>query len=379
MTSQALRDALADRLKASGDLDDPDWERAARTVPREAFVSGGFLRALPATPSTLYAPVRPDDDGWLEGVYSDDTLITQLDGHLRAVDLIAPQGGDPTSSSTLPSLVLRMWQQLGVTSGQRVLEIGTGTGYSTGLGCERLGSANITSVEYDPENAEQAAAGLKELGYAPDLRVGDGLDASVIDGDYHALIATCSVRHIPYAWLDQVRVGGTVLATIAGWMGAYGLVKLTVTGRGQATGQFLPGTTSFMIARPHSRPPRPPLVMLPGQTRPAEAQPAWMDDWTMRWVAQLAAPSAERLGGGDFQVLSDVATGSQAWFSTDEEGRRLVTQRGPIPLWDRVEDALGVWKRAGSRPQSAFGMTITPDAQWVWIGDEGGPAWRLPV
>ncbi|MEU1466044.1 ATP-grasp peptide maturase system methyltransferase [Streptomyces sp. NPDC005727] len=380
MTSpQALRNALADRLKAAGDLDDPAWERAARDVPREAFLSDGFMRALPATHPTLYEPVTPADKGWLEGVYDDTTLITQLDGHMRAIDLTAPTGGDPTSSSTLPSLVLRMWQQLGVTSGQRVLEIGTGTGYSTALGCHRLGDTNVTSVEVDEGNAQRAAAALKQLGYAPTLIVGDGLDTTVIDGDYDALIATCAVRHIPYGWLDQVGDGGIVLATLGGWMGAYGLVKLTVTGRGHATGRFLPGTTSFMIARPHGRPPRPPLVLLPGQTTTTKIPPVLLDDWTGRWVAQLAAPSAERLGGGEIQVLSDVATGSLAYFGVDEERRTQVTQRGPIPLWDRVTNALAEWKAAGTPHQSGFGITIAPAAQTVWIGSEEGPSWRLPV
>ncbi|MGW4047806.1 ATP-grasp peptide maturase system methyltransferase [Streptomyces sp. NPDC004721] len=378
-SSQALRDALADRLKASGDLDDPAWERAARGVPREAFVCDGFMRALPGTQPTLYEPVTPADEGWLEGVYDDATLITQLDGHVRAVNVTAPTGGDPTSSSTLPSLVLRMWQQLGVAGGQRVLEIGTGTGYSTALACHRLGDANVTSVEVDADNAERAAASLKQLGYAPTLLVGDGLDATVIDGDYDALIATCAVRHIPYGWLDQVGDGGTVLVTLGGWMGAYGLVKLTVTGRGHASGRFLPGTTQFMIARPHGRPPRPPLVLLPGRTTTTEVPPVRLDDWTGRWVAQLAAPSAERLGGGEFQVLSDVATGSLAYFGADEDGRTQVTQRGPLPLWDRVTDALSEWEAAGAPHQSGFGVTITPEAQTVWIGDEGGPSWRLPV
>ncbi|MER6433678.1 methyltransferase domain-containing protein [Streptomyces sp900105245] len=223
-------------------------------------------------------------------MHDDTTLITQLDGRVRAVDLTAPTGGEPTSSSTLPSLVLRMWQQLGVTSGQRVLEIGTGAGYSTALGCHRLGDANVTSIEVDEGNAQRAAAALKQLGYAPTLIVGDGLDATVINGDYDALIATCAVRHIPYGWLDQVGDGGTVLATLGGWMGAYGLVKLTVTGRGHATGRFLPGTTSFMIARPHGRPPRPPLVCCPAIGWRLDAVGAANKTWT--YTSSMTVPRA---------------------------------------------------------------------------------------
>ncbi|MFF9156818.1 hypothetical protein ACF1AB_31845 [Streptomyces sp. NPDC014846] len=121
-------------------------------------------------------------------------------------------------------------------------------------------------------------------------------------------------------------VGFGSVTTWKPWMGAYGLVKLTVTGRGHVTERFLPGTTSFMIARPHGRPPRPPLLLLPGQTATTEIPAVLLDDWTGRWVAQLAAPSAERLGGGEIQVLSDVATGSLAYFGADGEGRTQVTQ-----------------------------------------------------
>ncbi|MGW0938575.1 hypothetical protein [Streptomyces sp. NPDC002666] len=56
-----------------------------------------------------------------------------------------------------------------------------------------------------------------------------------------------------------------------------------------------------MIARPHGRPPRPPLALLSGPGKGSPFSPALLDDWTARWVAQLAVPNAERLGGGMHQ------------------------------------------------------------------------------
>lgn len=151
--------------------------------------------------------MRRGEDGWLDGIYADETLITQLDGRTRADDIDGDSTvvGSATSSSTLPSLVLRMWQQLEVASGHRVLEVGTGTGRSTALGAHRLGGDRLTSIEYDPAVGRAAASALAAAGYAPRLVIGDGLrgDPDASTGAHDRLIATCSVRYVPMAWLHQ--------------------------------------------------------------------------------------------------------------------------------------------------------------------------------
>jgi methyltransferase of ATP-grasp peptide maturase system len=378
-TSTQLRDALVGRLTEDGTLPDPGWRDAARAVPRELFTGSYFLPVEGSAP-TRYRPVREGEPGWLEGVYSDATLITQLDGRVRADDVTeSAVTGSATSSSTLPSLVLRMWQQLGVEDGQRVLEIGTGTGYSTALGAHRLGEDRLTSVEYDPVVGAAAAAALKAAGYAPRLIVGDGLRGDPQGGSYDRLIATCAVRYVPLPWLHQVRPGGKILVTLSGWGNASALVLLDVTDPGEATGRFLPGWTSFMIARPHDRPPHPVLALLPGEERASRIDPTVLSTWTGSWVAQLAAPAAERMGAGAEQVLWDVSTGSQARTAPDPRGGWTVVQRGPIRLWDRVERAVLEWQAAGEPHQQGFGITISQAGQRVWLGAEEGPGWDLPI
>lgn len=382
MSSSAhLRTVLADALTEDGALTDPAWRDAALAVPRELFLSSYFVQ-LPDSVPTSYRPVHQGHDGWLEGVYTDRTLITQLDGRVRPGDVTdGSVTGDPTSSSTLPSLVLRMWQQLEVDSGHRVLEVGTGTGYSTALGAHRLGDDRLTSVEYDPVVGRAAASGLKEAGYAPRLVVGDGLrgDPDAGPSTYDRLIATCSVRYVPLAWLHQVKPGGKILVTLSGWGYASGLALLTVTGPGSATGRLLPGFTSFMIARPHDRPPRPALSLLPGEERPSLIDPAVIGTWTGSWVAQLAAPAAERMGTGVEQILWDVSTGSQARTALGPDGGWRVVQRGPVRLWDRVETAIRLWQAAGEPHQEGFGITVSAAGQRVWIGSEDGTGWDLPM
>ncbi|GHF51096.1 SAM-dependent methyltransferase [Kitasatospora xanthocidica] len=378
-TSAQLRAALVDSLTGDDRITDPAWEDAARTVPRELF-AGSFFVPVPGSNPTAYRPVHRDEPGWLERVYANETLITQLDGRTRPEDVpVGTTTGTPSSSSTLPSLVLRMWHQLGVEAGHRVLEIGTGTGYSTALGAHRLGDADLTSIEYDPVVGEAAATAINTAGHSPRLIIGDGLLGDP-DGDrYDRLIATCSVRYVPPPWLHQVKPGGRILVTLSGWSFGFGLALLVVTGPGEATGRLLPGYTSFMIARPHDRPPRQSLSLLPGDERPTRIDPEIISTWTGSWVAQLAAPSAERMGAGGHQILSDVATGSQARTMPTPEGGWTVVQRGPLRLWDQVESAVEAWQQAGEPHQEGFGVTVSGSGQRVWIGREDGPGWNLPI
>ncbi|MFG2844402.1 hypothetical protein ACGF12_14680 [Kitasatospora sp. NPDC048296] len=101
--------------------------------------------------------------------------------------------------------------------------------------------------------------------------------------------------------------------------------------------------------------------------------------WTGGWVAQLAAPSAERLGAGAEQVLWDVSTGSQARTAPNPDGEWTVVQRGPARLWDRDEQAVQRWQAAGEPHQEEFGITVSAAGQRVWLRSEDGPGWDLPI
>ncbi|MFQ6143914.1 ATP-grasp peptide maturase system methyltransferase [Streptomyces seoulensis] len=368
---------LRRRLAAAVPVDDPAWRTALETVPRELFVDKGLFQF----DGHRWTPVHQDvtDPGtWLELVHQDTTWVTQVGG-TGAADATGPVTGHPTSSSTLPSLIVRMFDVAGIEEGHRVLEIGTGTGYSTAILCSRLGDESVYSIEYDPGLAATAADHIHAAGYHPVLITGDGLAGHQDDAEYDHIVATCAVRHIPLAWLQQVRVGGSITTTISGWMLASGLVRLHVRDDGTATGRFHPDQIGYMLARPHERPPRPTFHQRPGHTRATRVDPALLADWTGQFLAQLAAPSAELMTTSTGVILVDVATGSQAW-TEPAEGGWTVHQHGPLRLWDQVEDALTVWQGAGSPPHSALGLTVHPDGtQHVWLGTPDGPAWNLPV
>lgn len=374
--SAELRRILADRIAKSGSLTDLAWRAAVEHVPREVFLGTDVFRMS----GTQWEPVHRAEVGeeeWRRLAHSDITWVTQVEG-VDAADAFGPLVGRPTSSATLPSLVVRTLEVAGVREGDRVLEVGTGTGYSTAILCHLLGEGNVTSVEYDPGVAERAGAHLRTAGYEPALITGDGLQGYSDGAEYDAVVATCSVRHIPRAWLWQVRAGGTITTTLNGWMMASGLIRLTLDDAGGATGRFVGDRVSYMLARPHERPPRPTFHRLPGDIRTTHLDPGLLDDWTGHFVAQLAAPSAEFWMSGADVVLVDVATGSQAWTESAGDGWS-VHQNGPLRLWDEVETALLSWQAVGAPEQTAFGMTVTDTTQTVWLGEPDGPSWRLPV
>ncbi|MEU6719061.1 ATP-grasp peptide maturase system methyltransferase [Nonomuraea sp. NPDC046802] len=387
-----LRAHLARLLAEDGRLMDPAWRKAVETVPRHRFVPGFYLDAEERTQEglTIWQPVTAERDRgrWLEAAYSDLTLITQFDGEepdwQHAVER---HGGAPTSSSTLPSLVVHMWEDADLAQGHALLEIGTGTGYSTALACERLGSDAVTSIEVDAHRLDQAATTLYGLGYAPDLAVADGLYGYWPCAPYDRIVAACSFRSLPSALIAQTRPGGKILLTLSGWLYGYARVLLTVTGDGTAEGSLLPGTISFMSARAHSAPafgnPAHWASTLTGRTRMARHGPelinaASNEAFHLRFLAQCAIPNAQMLTIDDTTYLIDVVSGSAAILTPDPEGWQ-VRQHGPFLLWDAVEDAIDTWQDGGRPHPTGFGITVTKDGQRVWLGDPGGPSWILPA
>src|SRR5690606_6967941 len=84
-------------------------------------------------------------------------------------------GGRPVATAAQPGLTVHMLESLRAGEGHKVLEIGTGMGYSTALLCELVGSHLVTTVEVDPNVAGRAEQALHRAGYEPTILVRDGL------------------------------------------------------------------------------------------------------------------------------------------------------------------------------------------------------------
>ena len=178
-----LRQHLAARLRRAGTLTDSSVERAFLTVPRELFVPAIAARQ------------------GLEAVYRDDAIVIKQDPL-----------GRPASSSSQPSIMAAMLEQLEVRPGQRVLEVGAGSGYNAALLSMLVGpGGRVVSVELDEEVAQAARAALAQGGYPVQVATADGRQGWPAAAPFDRIIVTASTDDIPRAWFDQLVVDGRLV------------------------------------------------------------------------------------------------------------------------------------------------------------------------
>jgi protein-L-isoaspartate(D-aspartate) O-methyltransferase len=132
----------------------------------------------------------------LEEAYEDKAILTNQ----------TPTGLG-LSSSSQPGIMAEMLGELRLEPGQRVLEIGAGTGYNAAL-LERIvgPEGRVVTVDIDPETASRARRALK--GTRVKVVTGDGREGHAPGAPYDRIIVTASATEIPRVWLEQLAPGG---------------------------------------------------------------------------------------------------------------------------------------------------------------------------
>lgn len=178
--SNELNANMIERVKRAGAIRSPSVESAFAHVLRHLFVPGVAL----------------------DLVYSGNPLVTRTD----------PKRGITSSSSEVAIMALQL-EALRLEPGQRVLEIGAGTGYNAALIDDIVGATGrVTTIDNQPDVVDDARAHLASAGH-PRVRVicGDGYSGHAEDAPYDRIIATASVSDIPLAWRDQLQDGGILV------------------------------------------------------------------------------------------------------------------------------------------------------------------------
>jgi protein-L-isoaspartate(D-aspartate) O-methyltransferase len=112
-----------------------------------------------------------------------------------------------------PRVEARSVQDLKLQKTDRVLEIGTGSGYSAALMASL--AASVLTLEIEAELAETARANLREAGIAnAKVRHADGANGAAADGPFDAILLSGSVAAVPAALLQQLKPGGRLFAVV---------------------------------------------------------------------------------------------------------------------------------------------------------------------
>jgi protein-L-isoaspartate(D-aspartate) O-methyltransferase len=182
---------------AARDIHDPAVLEAMRNVPRHAFVP----------------------EAQREHAYDDTPL---------------PIAAEQTISQ--PYIVALMSQLAEIARGDRVLEVGTGSGYQAAV-LAALG-AEVYSIEIIAELADSARQSLARAGYAAHVRRGDGYAGWPEHAPFQAILITAAPPAIPEPLLEQLAVGGRLVAPVG--RGTQDLIVVTRTPTGFDRKSVLP-------------------------------------------------------------------------------------------------------------------------------------------
>ncbi|MGH3521045.1 MAG: methyltransferase domain-containing protein [Haloechinothrix sp.] len=370
--ARARRRGLVRTLRREGTLTDPPWIDAFGSVPRHSFLSTFFV-----PDEAGWIALMRGDHGWLDLVYANEVLVTQLDGDAtrwKTAREHGPIDGIPTSSSSMPSIMAIMLEELLVVPGMSVLEIGTGTGYNAALLCQRLGDSRVSTVDIDAELVWPAREALDRCGYHPVCEVADGAEGLPSRAPFDRVLLTCSVSRIPPTLLRQTRPGGIIVTTLNRPIGA-GLVRLTVDNGEHAHGRVLPGDGRFMPLRAHRlADARRLLDRLPPADPEAAAPTAIPIGAVLRptspfeFFAGLALPGVLAVQTLDDEPDTYLVHGDGSWVCHYPwRGGYVVDQGGPRRLWDDLEAGYARWQDLGKPTRSRFGITVDTDGQHLWL------------
>lgn len=169
---KGMRNALVRKLTSKG-IKDPGVLEAISNVPRHFFFENAFL----------------------EHAYQDKAF---------------PIGEGQTISQ--PFTVAYQTELLGVKKGDKVLEVGTGSGYQCCVLLEM--GANVYTIEFNKVLYKQTKSFLPSIGYTAHFKHGDGTLGWPLFAPYDKIIVTAGAPKVPRALIEQLTIGGTLVIPV---------------------------------------------------------------------------------------------------------------------------------------------------------------------
>lgn len=321
----------------------------------------------------------------LDRIYSDEPLVTRVDGLF------------PTSSMSQPHVVAAMLEALDVAPGMRVLEIGTGTGYSAALLAEVLGDpSGVYSVEVRNDVAREAVRHLSALGYGrAHVACSDGFHGLSDGAPYDRIIATVGCPDIAPAWVEQLAPDGFAAVPLQHGHD-HPLVRWhhSPPERGSAVGRVI-GFSGFMAIAGTLASPNPWQSYLIGGL---PSSPVWEHSMpgALRagWTAGtrvfdhpvhrdfcffLSLVARELWRTADGYGLADPAAGAVLTITgRGVEGKSRGRDRAPIlRLWRRFGALLRQWEKLGRPAAGDYELVFLPKQDPVKLGKGSNRVWVI--
>lgn len=190
--------------------DDRATERAAMVdtqIRARGLHDAALLAAFAAVPRHAFVPLE-----WQKHAYAD-----------AALPISEKMGGQTISQ---PYIVARMIDLAQVRASDRVLDVGTGSGYAAAL-LGRL-AATVVSIEREAGLAQHARATLARLNVCNvDCRIGDGTLGVPDAAPFDAILCAAGGPGVPRAWREQLAIGGRIVMPVGSDRGLQRLVRLT--------------------------------------------------------------------------------------------------------------------------------------------------------
>jgi protein-L-isoaspartate(D-aspartate) O-methyltransferase len=338
----------------------------------DALVAGGRVRspaveeALRATPRHLFLPDRDP-----AVAYADEAVAVQH------VDGVA------TSSASQPSMMAIMLEQLGLAPGQRVLEIGAGTGYNAALMARIVGPTGaVTTLDIDPGLIASAAGHLAAAGIGGIALVcADGALGYPPAAPYDRIVLTVGAADVRPEWVAQLAPGGRLLVPLA-VRGSQLSTALDLGPDGVLRSDSVRGCAFIRLRGIGAA--DDPVVVLPGGVElrlPSDGLGADPD----ALAAALREPGAPvrlpvKLGA------SDVFDGFGLWLALTEPGAGRLWQGEQVSITLGRSRGLAVVESTGLRVLpfgpgggELAGRMLAAVEAWRAAGAPEAPDWRITV